>query len=61
MSDFRKKLINRVISIYGNNHEKTISFTHLCRALEENELNNTSLRGVVEVWEKINKVNEAQE
>lgn len=61
MSDFRRKLVNRVISIYGNNHEKTISFTHLCRVLEENELNNTSLRGVVEVWEKINKVNEAQE
>lgn len=53
MSDFRKKLVNRVISIYGNNHEKTISFTYLCRVLEENELNNTSLRGVVEVWEKI--------
>lgn len=51
MSEYRQKLIDRVTKMFGLEHSNTIAFIYACEHTEDNELNDTSLRGIVEVWE----------
>lgn len=53
MSEYRQKLIDRVTRMFGLEHSNTIAFIYACEHTDNTELNDTSLRGIVEVWEKI--------
>lgn len=51
MSDFRSNLLDRMIRIYGFEHEITITFAGMLDRWEENEWNNTILEAAVKAHE----------
>lgn len=48
MSELREQLIDRMIAIYGMEHELVISFCYLCEWLENSEWNDKCLTIMVE-------------
>lgn len=51
MTNFREELVDRMIALYGFEHELTVKFATLCEEWEDTELNDICLRVVVEVHE----------
>ncbi len=52
MTTLRENLLDRVIRIYGFEHEITIWFAQLLETQEENEINNKMLEKMVKCHEK---------
>ena len=51
MTNFREKLVDRMIALYGFEHELTVNFATLCEEWEDTEQNDICLRVVVEIHE----------
>ena len=51
MTNFREKLVDRMIALYGFEHKLTVNFATLCEEWEDTEQNDLCLRVVVEVHE----------
>ena len=51
MTEFRENLIDRMIALYGYEHEVVVRFASYCEEWEENEWNNKMLSTVVKAHE----------
>ena len=51
MTNFRESLIDRMIRIYGYEHEIVINFCHICETWEDNSWNNKCLSILVQSHE----------
>ena len=55
MSDVREKLLDRMIAIYGYEHEIVLAFARCCEEWENNKWNDTALDILVRAHEGENK------
>lgn len=51
MREYREKLIDRMVALYGYEHEITIGFARMCEQLGDSDWNDTTLRLLVESHE----------
>lgn len=51
MTEFRKELVNKIIAIYGFEHEITINITNLCERWANDRMHDRTLKVLVESHE----------